>query len=431
MVVGTGQAFCSSVGAVPLNGSLDVHDPSRIIKQGNRYYTFATGGSSSSPINMKYSDNFTTWNAGPGSAIFSSIPAWAYAEVTDAGAVGQPGNMWAPDVIYFNNEYRLYYSVSTFGSRNSVIGLATNTTLDFNDPNYAWVDKQMVIESEVNPFSTYPWNAIDPAIFYDDSTSRMWMAYGSYSNGLYVTELDPATGKRITPNSPTTLVARRSSGVHGAVEASYLLKHDDYYYLFVAWDGCCVGVNSTYNIRVGRGTSPTGPFLDKAGVSMFVGGGTLFQGTEGSVIGPGHFSSFSENGHDYYSYHYYDGTNGGIARLGIEEFLWTQDGWPVRAADFPQGDYNLNGVVDAADYTIWRDTLGSTTDLRANGNNIRNSIGVIDMADYELWRFNYGRTSGAGAASGLGSAETVPEPATFLLAAIAASTLVVRRRTSS
>ena len=54
------------------------------------------------------------------------------------------------------------------------------------------------------------------------------------------------------------------------------------------------------------------------------------------------------------------------------------------------GDYNHNGIVDAADYTIWRDTLGSTSDLRADGD----SNGVVNAADYSVWKMSFG-ASGA------------------------------------
>jgi hypothetical protein len=80
------------------------------------------------------------------------------------------------------------------------------------------------------------------------------------------------------------------------------------------------------------------------------------------------------------------------------------------------GDYNGNGIVDAADYTIWRDTLGSTTDLRANGDNAGASAGKIDQADYTLWKSKFGTTSGSGALS-LGA---VPEPSSAALLWIAA-----------
>jgi hypothetical protein len=69
----------------------------------------------------------------------------------------------------------------------------------------------------------------------------------------------------------------------------------------------------------------------------------------------------------------------------------------------PPGDYNLNGVVDAADYTVWRDTLGSTMDLRANGDNTGASANRIDQADFNVWRNHFGEMlslAGSGAASG-------------------------------
>jgi arabinogalactan endo-1,4-beta-galactosidase len=81
------------------------------------------------------------------------------------------------------------------------------------------------------------------------------------------------------------------------------------------------------------------------------------------------------------------------------------------------GDYNHDGIVNAADYTIWRDTLGSTTDLRADGN----GDGMIDQADYDYW-VNHFTSGGAGAAA----SGQVPEPASALLAAIAA--MLVGRR---
>lgn len=56
----------------------------------------------------------------------------------------------------------------------------------------------------------------------------------------------------------------------------------------------------------------------------------------------------------------------------------------------PLGDYNLDGVVNAADYTIWRDTEGSTEDFRANGDNEGPSENLIDRADYDVWAAAYG-----------------------------------------
>ena len=77
------------------------------------------------------------------------------------------------------------------------------------------------------------------------------------------------------------------------------------------------------------------------------------------------------------------------------------------------GDYNGNGIVDAADYTIWRDTLGQT--VAAGSAADGDSSGTIDEGDYTIWKNRFSLTSGAGAISG----GTVPEPSSAVLLAIA------------
>jgi len=69
------------------------------------------------------------------------------------------------------------------------------------------------------------------------------------------------------------------------------------------------------------------------------------------------------------------------------------------------GDFNHNGIVDAADYTVWRDSFGKTGPSLAADSDGNNSI---DMADYNTWKSNFGRTSGSGSSSDAVSA--VPEP---------------------
>ena len=73
------------------------------------------------------------------------------------------------------------------------------------------------------------------------------------------------------------------------------------------------------------------------------------------------------------------------------------------------GDYNRNGRVDAADYTVWRNSLGRTgTGLAADGN----GDDKITVSDYQVWKLNYGRSEPG---NGSVSSGAVPEPRTLLL----------------
>jgi Glycosyl hydrolases family 43/Concanavalin A-like lectin/glucanases superfamily len=301
-----------------LRGSLGIHDPSTIIQCNGRYYIFGTHGG----IYSKSSADKQYWFTGP--SVFPTAPSWTTSYTLTSGLDG----FWAPDVIYFNGQYHLYYSISTFGSQVSAIGLATNPTLDPNAFSYHWTDQGPVIQS----ITGNSYNCIDPSVTFDAS-SNLWMSFGSYWNGIYLVQLDAATGLRNATNSTLTRLAFNSAQ-YDPIEASYLYHHGSYYYLFVNWGACCAGMNSTYNIRVGRSTTVTGPYLDRNNVNMVSSGGTLFLKTTGKYIGPGQIGILDEDGTNCFSYHYYDGNANGTPTLDIEPLYWTPDGWPAFTNDW-------------------------------------------------------------------------------------------------
>jgi arabinan endo-1,5-alpha-L-arabinosidase len=372
-----------------LTGNLSTHDPSTVMYENGKYYFYYTGNG----VLSKTSTDRINWSNGP--AVFSNAPSWIASAVP-----GNDGNYWAPDVAYFNGLYHLYYSVSTFGSQDSAIGLATSPTLNPGGRGYGWTDQGPVIQS--NPGQA-PYNTIDPGII-QTSSGELWMSFGSFWNGIYITQLDPSTGLRITPNSPTTSIARNEDLTPDAIEASFIYEKDDYFYLFVNWGNCCQGVNSTYNIRVGRSANVSGPYFDQNGVNMVSGGGTPFLATEGNFIGPGHVSIFTDQGVEWFGYHYYSGTANGASRFNLRTIEWTEDGWPVAGPNYAPGDANLDGLVNLTDFDLISDNLFESATSRGAGD--LNADGFVDYNDFRIWKNNYENIVGTGSGSG----GIVPEP---------------------
>ncbi len=283
------------------------HDPSTPIKDGRAWYVFSTGRG----LLTHRSEDLKTWS--PGERVFKEAPAW-HREVVP----NQNGDLWAPDVIKIGKRYLVYYSVSSFGKQTSAIGLATSPTLDPQDRKYEWKDGGIVVRSDEKS----PYNAIDPQMFTDDDGS-LWMVFGSFWKGIFLLRLDPETGLR-DPKDPEP----HHLAWNEKIEASAILKHKDWYYLFVNWGKCCEGVNSTYEIRIGRSKKITGPYVDMKGQELATGGGTLLLKTEGDQIGPGHASFIEEKGNTLMFYHYYDRKRNGVPVLGSRVLNWTDGGWP-------------------------------------------------------------------------------------------------------
>jgi arabinan endo-1,5-alpha-L-arabinosidase len=288
-----------------LSGNLGTHDPT-VIEQGGTFYEFQTGPR----VLGKTSTNLTSWQGTP-SALGSANPAWVAREVPGAT------DLWAPDISFFNGQVHLYYSVSTFGSNSSCIGHATRASLSsgsFRDQGGPVVCS--------NHGSRDDWNAIDPNLVLDEAGAP-FLVFGSFWSGIKAIELN-ADGTR----KGTALHALASRG-GGPIEAPVVVRRCGYYYLFVSFDKCCAGVDSTYNIRVGRSQKLLGPYLDKSGKPMLEGGGSLLVASAGRWHGPGHNTVLFSGTRAYNIYHAYDGNAGGASVLRVAELVWDKDGWPI------------------------------------------------------------------------------------------------------
>lgn len=288
-----------------------VHDPSTIAQCGDEFWTFATGDG----IKAVHSTNLTEWRFSK--PALAANPLWT----TNVAAVHRD-YFWAPDIIQSHGRYLLYFSVSSWGKNTSAIGLATNITLDPADARFNWSDAGIVVRS----FATNDFNTIDPAISFD-ADGKLWMAFGSYWSGIKLIELDPKTGHRIATNSPMYSLAH-----HDSIEAAFIHRRNTNYFLFVNWGQCCRGTNSTYEIRIGRSTKITGPYLDREGRDLLRGGGTPFLSTKPPFYGPGHAGIITVAAQDWFSCHYYDGNNRGRSQLWVGKLNWNEDGWPTPPA---------------------------------------------------------------------------------------------------
>jgi arabinan endo-1,5-alpha-L-arabinosidase len=298
---------------LPLEGDISpVHDPA-IIRQGDRYHLFASNRFAGKLVPMFCSQDLRRFTLCGN--VFDRIPEWALEEVPGARGI------WAPDIAYLRGRYLLYYSVSTFGKNRSVIGLATNQTLDPKSPDYRWVDEGKVVGSTPDD----DWNAIDPNLAVDEK-GRPWLVWGSFWDGIKMRRLDPDTGKLSGSDTRLYSLASRRPQKPPAIEAPFIVRRGGYYYLFVSFDLCCRGKDSSYKIVVGRAPEITGPYRDRDGKPMLEGGGTLvLEGTQ-AWRGPGHQAVLSDADGDRLVFHAYDGTTG-RPTLRISTMVW-EEGWP-------------------------------------------------------------------------------------------------------
>lgn len=316
-----------------LSGPVDgTHDPS-IATEDGRYYVFATGavrpeqseGAAPAQVDramlpqlpVRCSDDLHTWRRC--GAVFSSMPEW----IRQISPTTQ--DLWAPDVSYFDGLWHLYYAFSIFGKNTSGIGLATTTILDPKSPNFKWVDRGLVVRS----VATDDFNAIDPNVILD-AKGAAWLSFGSFWSGIKMRRLDAKTGLLSTTDKKMYALASRREGLQ-AIEAPFVFHHGKYFYLFVSFDKCCRGANSSYRTMVGRSKKVTGPYVDRDGKRMLAGGGSQVLAGNMEWAGPGGESLLHTGRGDFMVFHAYSVKDGHPA-LHISTVEW-KDGWPEVALD--------------------------------------------------------------------------------------------------
>ncbi|MEN6588814.1 MAG: arabinan endo-1,5-alpha-L-arabinosidase [Proteiniphilum sp.] len=307
---------------------IGVHDPV-MIKQDGTYYLFTTGRG----ISVWSSDDMQTWNRER--PVFDEAPQWA----VDAIPTFR-GHIWAPDISLHNGQYYLYYSVSAFGKNTSCIGLVTNKTLHPDDPEFEWIDHGAVICSTPNVDN---WNAIDPNLIIDEQ-GRPFLFYGSFWDGLQMIRLSDDLMTPYPGEEPVTIASRKRTrspenppaidnnpvdAGGNAIEAPFVVRRGDYYYLFASIDYCCKGMESTYKMIYGRANRIEGPYLDKEGKELLFGGGTILMEGDERWHGVGHNAVAHFCGKDYLLFHGYDASDEGRSKLRIFSLSWDSEKWPV------------------------------------------------------------------------------------------------------
>lgn len=299
---------------------VSIHDPV-MAKEKGQYFLYSTGPG----ITFYQSSDLKNWRLG--GRVFATEPAWA-----KSVSPGFDGHIWAPDIFQHQGKFYLYYSISAFGKNTSAIGVTVNTTLDPKDPHYQWVDQGIVLQSVPQRDL---WNAIDPAVILDEQ-GQAWMSFGSFWGGLKLVKLDQSLTRIAQPEQWHTLAkAQRPAFLDDAepgpaeLEAPYIYKKGDYYYLFVSYGKCCRGKDSTYHMVVGRSTSLIGPYLDKNGKDLAAGGGSVLLKGNKDWPGLGHNSVYAMDGKDYLVFHAYEMADKGLQKLKISALQWDKNGWPA------------------------------------------------------------------------------------------------------
>ena len=286
-------------------GAPYIHDPSTLAECEGKYYTFGTGGGG------LISDDGWSWHSG----------------------AERPGGGAAPDVMKIGDRYLCIYGATgggLGGGHSGRILTMWNKTLDPKSPDFKWTTAVEVCSSD----GMEDQDAIDPGLLLDPTTGRLWASYGTYFGTIRLIELDPTTGYRVSGNTEKDIAID--------CEATDLIYRNGWYYLLGTHGTCCDGVNSTYNIVVGRSRSVEGPYIDNVGRDMYHGGGRMVVAAGDRKTGAGHFGrTIVDEGVEIMSFHWEaDFDMGGRSTLAIRPLLWKND-WPYAGEQIKNGVYEI------------------------------------------------------------------------------------------
>lgn len=319
-----------------LHININVHSPS-MIEENGRFYMFHSGRGIANWVSR---DRINWIRLNP---IFESVPEW-----TKDALPGFKNDIRSPNISVHNSTYYLYYTVSSYSSTTSAIGLVTNETLAYGDPEYEWIDHGIVIQAG-------PRNKIrdvsSTTLTFDENRNP-WLVISSNKTEIYLVGLeDDLKTVKVTPeknkwpiiasqgsatlkydcedNHPISTEILEQPVENGAIESPLLLRKKNYYYLLITSGRNCNDNITLQKIVVGRSQDITGPYLDKEGENMVHGGGSLVIEGDENYAGIGHQSAYTFNGTDYLVAHGYDLNDEFRAKLIILEMTWDENDWPV------------------------------------------------------------------------------------------------------
>lgn len=356
-----------------IKAGVSVHDPS-ILEVDGTYYIFGSHMSAASSTDLR------TWTSigngyTPSNPLFDNLFATEHVfDYSGSGGSVIPTDdggkhVWAPDVIY-NKAQGLYYmyfcTSSTWNASNLCYAtsekpegpytwkgaliysgftsesIGATDVLDYVTEDYA-LSNYVTLGDEYD-YEDYP-NAIDPTVFYDED-GKMWMVYGSWSGGIFLLEIDEATGEVIHPeadpenNVDAYFGKRLLGGGHKSIEGPYIMydEQSGYYYLFVSYGS--LTSNGGYQIRVFRSETVDGDYVDMNGqyptkglnhtyYGLKLSGNYYLPSLTKAYMATGHNSAFvDEDGKMYIVYHtrFDDGQEYHEPR--VHQFFLNEEGWP-------------------------------------------------------------------------------------------------------